>query len=108
MLLGNVGALDRHAAFLAGMQDADGGFRATSAAPLPDLLSTSTALISLKMMGKLDPLKAARAAQFARTPRRGIQVLRHLDQLLLLREVEIHFKAARSVVIEDFLVGFLP
>ncbi|MGD0088521.1 MAG: prenyltransferase/squalene oxidase repeat-containing protein [Planctomycetota bacterium] len=67
VLLGETGRVEEHASFLAAMQDEDGGFRATPAAPLADLLSTCTALFTLKLLGKLAGPAAERAAQFARS-----------------------------------------
>jgi geranylgeranyl transferase type-2 subunit beta len=67
VLLGEVNGLERHAAFIAALQDPDGGFRATAAAPLPDLLSTYTALVTLKLLGKLEPPAATAAARFGRS-----------------------------------------
>lgn len=65
VLLGEVSGLERHAAFLAGMQESEGGFRATAGAPLPDLLSTCTAAFTLKVLGRLDARAAAGAARYA-------------------------------------------
>lgn len=67
ILLGNVDGLERHAAFLAGTQSGNGGFLATPAAPLPDLLSTCTALFTLQLLNKLEPQMAQRAVGFTRS-----------------------------------------
>ena len=57
---------DPHAAYVAGMFSGEGGFHATPAAPIADLLSTYTALLTLKMLGKLDPRFVNGALRYAR------------------------------------------
>ena len=58
--------IDPHAAFIAGMFSGEGGFYATPAAPIADLLSTYTALFTLKMLGKLDARYVDGALRYAR------------------------------------------
>jgi geranylgeranyl transferase type-2 subunit beta len=66
IVLGETAGIEQHASFLGSMQDPDGGFRATPAAPLPDLLSTCTAAFTLRLLEKLAPPAAEQAACFAR------------------------------------------
>ncbi len=56
-----------HAAFIASMFSGEGGFYATPAAPIADLLSTYTGLFTLKMLGKLDPRYVEGALKYARS-----------------------------------------
>jgi len=58
---------DAHAAVIAGMFSGEGGFYATQAAPIADLLSTYTALYTLKSLGKLDDRHVDGAARYARS-----------------------------------------
>jgi len=67
ILLGEAAGIEQHANFLGAMQEPDGGFRATPAAPMADLLSTCTALFTLKLLGKLDTPAAEKAVRFARS-----------------------------------------
>lgn len=61
-------AVFRHAAgFLLKMQHASGGWLAVQNAPVPDLLSTYTALVSLTSLGALPPQVLESAAAFAAT-----------------------------------------
>ncbi|MCZ7644246.1 MAG: hypothetical protein M5U26_03015 [Planctomycetota bacterium] len=55
-----------HAAFLASMAGAEGGFQATPNAPFADLLSTYTGLFSLKNLGRLEAGAFDRARAYAR------------------------------------------
>ena len=55
-----------HASFVASMFSGEGGFYATPAAPIADLLSTYTALFTLKMLGKLDARYVDGALRYAR------------------------------------------
>ncbi|MCY3023959.1 MAG: terpene cyclase/mutase family protein [Planctomycetota bacterium] len=66
VLLGHLEGLEPHAAFLAGMRNAEGGFCATAGAPMADLLSTYTALITLGILDKLEPPLAAAGLRYAR------------------------------------------
>lgn len=52
------------AAFLAGMQTPEGGFRANSRIPVADLLSTFTALATLADLGALESVDTAGAAAY--------------------------------------------
>ena len=56
---------ERAAAFLAGMQSVEGGFRANRRIPVADLLSTFTALVSLADLDALAVVDVARARQYA-------------------------------------------
>ena len=58
---------DAHAAYVAGMFSGEGGFHATPAAPIADLLSTYTALLTLKMLGKLEPRFVNGGLRYARS-----------------------------------------
>jgi geranylgeranyl transferase type-2 subunit beta len=58
--------VDPHATFIAGMFSGEGGFFATPAAPIADLLSTYTALFTLKMLGKLEARYVDGALRYAR------------------------------------------
>lgn len=53
-------------AFLARMQDADGGLRAQPAAPMGDLLSTFTGLLSLMTLGGMTDLDVPAIGRFVR------------------------------------------
>ncbi|NOZ23203.1 MAG: terpene cyclase/mutase family protein [Planctomycetes bacterium] len=57
----------RAAEYLLHMWNGAGGWLATRSAPFPDLLSTYTALMTLKSAGMLAPEMVAGAAQFARS-----------------------------------------
>jgi geranylgeranyl transferase type-2 subunit beta len=58
--------IDPHAAYVAGMFSGEGGFFATPAAPIADLLSTYTGLLTLKMLGKQEDRFVAGALRYAR------------------------------------------
>lgn len=58
---------DRVAAFLTSIQTARGGFLAHPTAPIPDLLSTFTALVALSDIGALAAADLASAASFVRS-----------------------------------------
>lgn len=58
--------LDRAADFLAALQDAGGGLRANTRAPLADLLSTFTASLTLARLGRMDAIRADAAHRFVR------------------------------------------
>jgi len=59
--------MSRHAEFLASMHSSEGGFYATPAAPIADLLSSYTALFTLKLLGAAQPRLTATAWRYART-----------------------------------------
>ena len=62
--------LDGHEAdfdFIESMQNEEGGFEAAPSAPMADLLSTYTALLTLKMGGRLNSELLDAAAQYARS-----------------------------------------
>jgi len=56
-----------HAEFLRGMQNEEGGFRASPNAPFADLLSTYTALLSLELLGRRLGDATRKALAFARS-----------------------------------------
>ncbi|HYG76212.1 MAG TPA: prenyltransferase/squalene oxidase repeat-containing protein [Planctomycetota bacterium] len=66
-VLGDADNLERHARFVAGMHSAEGGFYATPAAPIADLLSTYTALFTLKILERSQQRLTSRALAYART-----------------------------------------
>jgi len=66
-VLGDVDNLERHARFVAGMHSSEGGFFSTPAAPIADLLSTYTALFTLKILERSQQRLTARALAYART-----------------------------------------
>ena len=73
-LLRLAGALDeptrgQAAAFLAGMQTTEGGFRANRRIPVADLLSTFTALVTLTDLDALAKVDLAGARQYAESLR---------------------------------------
>jgi geranylgeranyl transferase type-2 subunit beta len=63
-LVGDVA--ERAAAFLAGMQQPDGGFAACAGAPLADLMSTLTALVALGDLGGLSRVRLTQVAAFTK------------------------------------------
>lgn len=66
ILLGLPMDTDPHAAFVKTMHSGEGGFYATPAAPVADLLSTYTALFTLKLLNKLEPRYVHGALRYAR------------------------------------------
>ena len=54
------------AQFLAGMQTAQGGLRANTQVPVPDLLSTFTGLVALTVLDRTDAIHTLATAGFAR------------------------------------------
>jgi geranylgeranyl transferase type-2 subunit beta len=56
-----------HATLIAGMFSGEGGFYAAPSAPIADLLSTYTALFTLKMLGKLESRYVNGALRYARS-----------------------------------------
>lgn len=67
MIVGHEFNAEQQIAFLTDMVSPEGGFYATPAAPIADLLSTYTGLFSLKLMGVTDPLRVAKGLGYART-----------------------------------------
>ncbi|HLX64394.1 MAG TPA: prenyltransferase/squalene oxidase repeat-containing protein [Planctomycetota bacterium] len=65
-ILGETDGHEKHLDFLASMRNAEGGFEAAPSAPLADLLSTYTALLTLKMGGRLNKNLLENAANYAR------------------------------------------
>jgi len=59
--------VDRTSAFLAGMQQEDGGFAAHAAAPESDLLSTFTAVAALSQAERLGEVRMPEVGRFIRT-----------------------------------------
>jgi geranylgeranyl transferase type-2 subunit beta len=57
---------EKHFDFLESMRGAEGGFEAAHSAPIADLLSTYTALLTLKMGGRLNSDLTRNAAKYAR------------------------------------------
>ncbi len=55
---------EKAAGFFAAMQCGNGGFLAHKKAPIPDLLSTYTSLLTLKALGRLKEVDAKRALSF--------------------------------------------
>ena len=67
LLLGDADNLARHGDFVASMFSAEGGFYATPAAPIADLLSTYTALFTLKILTRDEPRLREKALVYARS-----------------------------------------
>ena len=67
LLLGILNDMEKHAAFIAGMISGEGGFYATPAAPIADLLSTYAALFTLRILGQEDARLTRAAAGYARS-----------------------------------------
>jgi geranylgeranyl transferase type-2 subunit beta len=71
LLMGNVEGIERHGRFLKSMQGAEGGFLATQGSPIADLLSTYSALFTLKLMSQLEAGMVAKAGKFGRDLEQG-------------------------------------
>ena len=56
-----------HADYIVSLHSDEGGFHAMPNAPMADLLSTFTALFTLKMLGRAEPKLASRALAYARS-----------------------------------------
>lgn len=67
MIVGFEFDAEKQISFLTDMVSPEGGFYATPAAPIADLLSTYTGLFSLKLLGVVEPLRVAKALGYART-----------------------------------------
>lgn len=66
LILGELDGHEKHFDFIASMRNEEGGFEAAPSAPLADLLSTYTALLTLKMGGRLNSDLLDAAAHYAR------------------------------------------
>lgn len=67
LLLAESENYEKHLEFIASMRGAEGGFEAAPSAPLADLLSTYTALLTLSMGGKLEEKVVLGARAYARS-----------------------------------------
>jgi geranylgeranyl transferase type-2 subunit beta len=66
LLLGIEEGIERHGKFLRTMQSGEGGFFATQGSPIADLLSTYSALFTLKLLSQLDAAMIAPARKYCR------------------------------------------
>ena len=67
LMLGLERSNEKHAEFLAGMYSSEGGFYATPAAPIADLLSTYTALFTLTALNRVEPRYLDGATRYVRS-----------------------------------------
>ncbi len=67
LILGDLDVSEKHFKFMESMRNEEGGFEAAPSAPLADLLSTYTALLTLKMAGRLNSDLLDAAAHYARS-----------------------------------------
>lgn len=67
LILNELDVNEKHFEFMESMRNEEGGFEAAPSAPLADLLSTYTALLTLKMAGRLNSDLLDAAAQYARS-----------------------------------------
>ena len=66
LLLGIEDGIERHGKFLQTMQSGEGGFFATQGSPIADLLSTYSALFTLKLLSQLETEPVRRAGKYGR------------------------------------------
>jgi geranylgeranyl transferase type-2 subunit beta len=67
LILNELDVSEKHFEFMESMRNEEGGFEAAPSAPLADLLSTYTALLTLKMAGRLNSDLLDAAAHYARS-----------------------------------------
>ena len=67
LLLGQLSEVDIHADYIGGMFGSEGGFQATAAAPIADLLSTYAGLFTLRILGHENERFTQGAAGYAKS-----------------------------------------